>query len=198
MDNRANEDQIWELSTNITRSDRRHSSSASTSSQSAEDRQSSSGTNPSKGRRTRPSVTSISSQLPTVREQKAMRTLSWEIDPKSPDPSQLRSEESVVSSKNVLTDFRKVVSRDSETEKKRQEKLEKYRAECKDQHDIYYRLRDWADSEARREKSWMASLGFQRKAPLPKNQELLTLARHYYPPRVSCYPSIPLLIIFFA
>lgn len=190
MDNRANEDQMWELSTHVSRSDRRHSSSASTSSQSTEDRQASPTTNPSRGRRTRPSVSSISSQLPTVREQKAMRNLSWEIDPKTPEPSQLLSEESMVSSKKVLTDFRRVVSRDPEVEKKRQDKLERYRAECKDHHDAYFRLRDWADCIARREKSWMASLGFQRKAPLPETRELLAIARHYYPPRVGTHPLI--------
>lgn len=184
MDNRANEDQMWELSTHISRSDRRHSSSASTSSQSTEDKQASPNINPSRGRRTRPSVSSISSQLPTVREQKVMRTLSWDIDPKTPEPSGVVLEESMVSSKKVLTDFRKVVSRDLEVEKKRQEKLERYKAECKDHHDVYYRLRDWADCIARREKSWIASLGFQRKALLPEIRELLAVARHYYPPRV--------------
>lgn len=134
-------------------------------------------------------MSSISSQLPTVREQKAMRSLSWEIDPKTPGPFQTTAEESVVSSKNVLTDFRKVVARDTEDEKKKQEKLERYRAECKGPHDVYYRLRDWANSVARRENSWMGALGLQRKVPLPKTEELLAVARHYYPPRVRMFLS---------
>lgn len=183
METRTNEDQVWELNTN---SDRRHSSSASISSQSTEDRNASPSANPSRGRRTRPSVSSISSQLPTVREQRAMRSLSWEIDPKTPEPFQTTAEESVVSSKNVLTDFHKVVVRDAE-DKEKQEKLERYRAECKGPHDVYYRLRDWANSVARRENTWMGMLGFRRKVPLPKTEELLAVARHYYPPRVSMF-----------
>lgn len=182
-------EQMWELSTNVSHSDRdrRHSSSASSSSQSAEDGQISPGSNGSNGRRTRPSVSSVSSQLPTVREQKAQRTLSWEIEKKPSLASRLASDETVISSKDVLTDFRKVASRDPEFEKRRREKLERYRAENTDQRDVYLRLRNWADSNIQRSKSIMPSWIYpsRNKSPLPSIEELLALARHYYPPRVS-------------
>lgn len=181
---RTNEEQMWELTTNVSRSDRdrRHSSSASSSSQSTEDRQ---GSQISNGRRTRPSVGSISSQLPTVREQKERRALSWEVENRQTATPRLGSDETVVSSKKVLTEFRKVASRDPEGEKRRLEKLERYRAENQDQRDVYNRLKDWADSQVETTKGiiprWLYSRG--KKTSLPKTEELLTLARHYYPPR---------------
>lgn len=183
---RSNEEQMWELSTNVSRSDRdrRHSSSASSYSQSTEDRQ---GSQTPNGRRTRPSVSSISSQLPTVREQKERRALSWEIENKPTAGPRLASDETVISSKKVLTDFRKVVSRDPEVEKRRLEKLDRYRAENQDQRDVYNRLKDWADSHDESTKGiiprWLSGRG--KKHSLPKTEELLSLARHYYPPRVS-------------
>lgn len=186
------EDQIWELTTNPSRSDRerKHSSSASSSSKSADEK----GSNGSQGRRARPSVTSISSQLATVREQKEQRALSWERENenKIPGASRLGSDETVISSKKVLTDFRKVAVRDLERDKKRQGKLDRYRAENAGQRDVYERLRDWADSYVKRSKSILPSwaiLGTGFK-PLPKMEELLLLARHHYPPRVSTQTPI--------
>ena len=183
---RTNEEQVWELTTNVSRSDRdrRHSSSASSSSQSTEDRQ---GSQASNGRRTRPSVSSISSQLPTVREQKERRALSWDVDNQPVAPQQPSPDETVISSKKVLTDFRKVASRDPEGEKRRREKSERFRAENQNQRDVYNRLKDWADSHLETTNGivprWLLSHG--KKNPLPKTEELLSLARHYYPPRVS-------------
>lgn len=183
---RTNEEQMWELTTNESRSDRdrRHSSSASSSSQSTEDKP---GSQTSNGRRTRPSVGSISSQLPTVREQKERRALSWEVESHRSGTQRLPSDETVVSSKKVLTEFRKVVSRDPEVEKRRREKLELYRAENQDQREIYNRLKDWADSHVEIPRGiiprWLFNRG--KKHPLPKTEELLALTRHYYPPRVS-------------
>lgn len=176
---------MWELNTSISRSDRRHSSSASTSSRSAEDRQNPSIPDAQKTRRTRPSVSSVSSQLATVREQKEFRTLSWDKESKNPDaPARLKSEETVVSSKDVLKDFRKVAARDPGRDKKRLEKLEVYRAERKRQHAVYGRLKKRADYENRRMKTWIPLLTLGRQPPLPRTDELLALARHYYPPRV--------------
>lgn len=182
----TNEEKMWELTTNASRSDRdrRHSSSASSSSQSTEDRK---GSQTSSGRRTRPSVSSISSQLPTVREQKERRALSWDVDNQRVVPPRLASNETVVSSKKVLTDFRKVASRDPEGEKRRREKSERFRAENQDQRDVYNRLKDWADSHVESTSGiiprWLLFHG--KKSPLPNTEELLSLARHYYPPRVS-------------
>lgn len=179
------EDQMWELTTNPSRSDRerRHSSYASSSSKSADEKSS----NGSQGRRARPSVAAISSQLATVREQKGQRALSWEIENKMLGTSRLDSDEIVISSQKVLTDFRKVAARDPQREKKRQEQLDRYRAENAGQRDVYERLRDWADSHIKRSKSILPSwviLGTGLK-PLPKTEELLLLAQHHYPPRVS-------------
>lgn len=184
------EDQIWELTTNPSRSDRerRHSSSASSCSMSTDSKSS----NGSQGRRARPSVASISSQLATVRELKEQRALSWEIENKMPSASRLDSDEIVISSKKVLTDFRKVAARDPEREIKRQEQLDRYRAENAGQREVYERLRDWADSHIKRSSSILppwAILGTGLK-PLPKTEELLLLARHHYPPRVSTQTSI--------
>lgn len=183
---RTNEEQVWELTTNVSRSDRdrRHSSSASSSSQSTKDRQ---GSQTSNGRRTRPSVGSISSQLPTVREQKERRALSWKTEDQLTVTPRLASEETVVSSKKVLTDFRKVASRDPEGERKRFEKLERYRAENQDQRDVYNQLKDWAGSHVESTKTFIPPWLFRRgkKPRLPKTEALLALARHYYPPRVS-------------
>ena len=176
---------MWELTTNPSRSDQegRHSSSASSSSKSADEKSS----NGSQGRRARPSVASISSQLATVREQKEQRALSWGIENEMSGTSRLDSDETVISSKKVLTDFRKVAARDPQREKKRQEQLDRYRAENAGQRDVYERLRDWADSHIKRSKSILPSwaiLGTGLK-PLPKTEELLLLAQHHYPPRVS-------------
>ena len=176
---------MWELSTNISRSDRRHSSSASTSSKSAEDRQSPSNPDGQKPRRMRPSVSSVSSQLATVREQKEFRTLSWGKNSGSVDPlERLKTEETVVSSKDVLKDFRKVAARDPERDKKRLEKLENYRAENLGHHAVYSRLKKRADYDIQRMKTWVPLLTLGRQPPLPSIDELRALARYYYPPRV--------------
>ncbi len=82
------------------RTDRRHSSSASTSTAVTGD---SGNSAVSGGRRSRPSVASASSQLPTVREQNQMRAMSLNSMNKD-RPSSLAkvgSDEAVVSSKKV-------------------------------------------------------------------------------------------------
>lgn len=175
---------MWELATNPSRSDqgRRHSSSASSSSQSTEDN-----SNSSRGRRSRPSVASISAQLPTVREQKVQRALSWKAEGKPPGGPRLDSDETVISSKKVLTDFRKVASRDPDRDSRRRDQLNRYRAENSGQREVYNRLKSWAEGHLKRSNSLIPSwaLMSSRIEPLPKQEELLALARHYYPPRVS-------------
>lgn len=176
---------MWELNTNVSRSDRRHSSSASTSSKSAEDKSTSSLPDAAKARRMRPSVSSASSQLPTVREQKEFRTFSWGKNAQNSDAAtRLKSEETVVSSKDVLKDFRKVAARDPVRDKKKLEKLERYRAENRGQHAVYGRLKKRADYDIQRMKTWLPRLTLGRQPLLPSTEELLALARHYYPPRV--------------
>ena len=82
------------------RTDRRHSSSASTSTAVTGNSVNTAG---SGGRRSRPSVISASSQLPTVREQNQMRTMSLNSMNKDRPSSlaKLGSDEAVVSSKKV-------------------------------------------------------------------------------------------------
>jgi hypothetical protein len=191
MDSKYQEDQMWELSTNTSRSER-HSSLASSSSRSADDRQGSPNPDGTKSRRMRPSVSSASSQLPTVREQKEFRVVSWEKESREAvPPPQLKSEESVVSSKDVLKDFRKVAARDPERERRRQEKMQKYRVENQGQHAVYSRLKQRVDFDIRRMKSWLPWLTWERRPPLPGTDELLALARHYYPPRVCQSVTCP-------
>lgn len=78
-----------------TGTDRRHSSSASSSTLSTSD---SNDPSSARGRRSRPSVASASSQLPTVREKKEQRALSLD---KPPSLVHFASEETVVSSQKV-------------------------------------------------------------------------------------------------
>lgn len=89
-----------------------------------------------------------------------------------------------MSSKDVLKDFRKVAARDPERDKKRLEKLKGYRAENQGHHAVYSRLKKRADYDIRRMKTWVPLLTLGRQPPLPSTDELLALARYYYPPRV--------------
>ena len=94
-----NEDNIRSESPSA-RTDRRHSSSASTSTAVTGDTGNSTA---SGGRRSRPSVISASSQLPTVREQNQMRAMSLNSVNKDRPSSlaKMGSDEAVVSSKKV-------------------------------------------------------------------------------------------------
>lgn len=136
----SDSNETWEQSSQITKTgsessrsdrDRRHSSSASSSTISA-NRDNSPGSN---GRRTRPSVTSIASALPTVREMHDRRTSSQSsltvprLHHHSSVTSSLTSEETVVSSKKVLTNFQKVAARDPEIEAQRLRKLSRCNSE---------------------------------------------------------------------
>ncbi|KAI4252371.1 MAG: hypothetical protein L6R42_007993, partial [Xanthoria sp. 1 TBL-2021] len=188
----------WEQSLQITktgsessRSDRgrRHSSSASSSTISA-NRDNSPGSN---GRRTRPSVTSIASALPTVREMHDRRTSSQSslTVPRLPHhssvTSSLTSEETVVSSKKVLTNFQKVAARDPEIEARRLRKLSRCNSEHLVQKGVYNRLMDWYDTSYSCLQNRFLGLFFKsrRRPDLPSKEELIGLARHYYPARAD-------------
>ena len=196
------EEPMWELTEDVRRSSspygrsdgRRHSSSASSSSQSTGQADA----RGSAGRRSRPSVSSAAAALATVRESREMQSLSFElsekgstaqkppepIDERPPEP-RLESDETVVSSKNVLTNFEKVASRNPERDKKRREQVAHYRAQNRDQQDVYIRLRRWADMKSQPAKDWMRGIFVDeyKRPPLPKHEELIQLAKHYYPPR---------------
>lgn len=115
-----------------------------------------------------------------------MRVWSWENDPnRLKDLPGLTPDETVVSSKKVLKEFRRVAARNLEREEKRQQKIDEYRAENHGPRSVYERLKKLADDEAQSEKSWISWLGLKMKVPLPAQEELLDCARHYYPPRVG-------------
>lgn len=185
------EQQAWELSEDIQRipssngsSDgRRHSSSASSSSQSTETGPEARG---SAGRRSRPSVSSASAALATVQEQREHRSASLETsEPPSEQRPRFGSEETVVSSKDVLTNFEKVALRKPDQDKRRREQLARYGAQNQGQRHVYERLRRWADTRTMPMKDQIKGLLFEehRQQPLPSHEELIALAKHYYPPR---------------
>ncbi|KAL8698603.1 MAG: hypothetical protein Q9224_001780 [Gallowayella concinna] len=190
--------EVWDLSTQLTKSesvsstsdrDRRHSSSASGTSASANRDHSPA----SDGRRTRPSVTSIAASLPTVREMHHRRTSSQPSLAAPPLPhnssltASLNSEETVVSSKKVLTNFQKVAGRDPEIEARRLRKISRCNTEYFYQKGIYKRLMDWYDTSYNclQNRTLGLFLKSRRRPALPSNDELIGLARHYYPARAD-------------
>ena len=182
------ESAAWELSEDLTAlpspngmSDgRRHSSSASSSSASTGNGADARG---SAGRRSRPSVSSAAAALATVRETD-QASASISSSEKSSLP-RLASEETVVSSKDVLTSFEKVASRKPDQERRRRENLARYGAENRGHRHVYERLRKWADTRTRTAMDSIRGLFWEqyRPEPLPSQQELIDLAKHYYPPR---------------
>ncbi|KAL8664490.1 MAG: hypothetical protein Q9202_003040 [Teloschistes flavicans] len=188
------EDEVWELASQNTKSssatsnsdrDRRHSSSASASS-AYTNRDNSPGSN---GRRTRPSVASVASSLPIVREMHDRRTSSKAslTVPSSTRISSVSTEETLVSSKNVLTNFQKVAARDPGIEEDRIRKLSRYNTEYLRQRSVYNRLIDWSDGPHRCLRNQLLSpiLRSRRRPSLPPKEDLLGLARHYYPARAD-------------
>ena len=131
-----------------------------------------------------------------LKSKKEQRSLSWKLqrppEPRidsadtvvSPEPSP-DSEETVLSSKNVLTNFEKVASRDPDSERRRREQVARYGARDRSQQDVYQRLKRWADKKSRPPKDMMLGLLSEayQQPPLPKHEELVRLAKHYYPPR---------------
>ena len=91
----------------------------------------------------------------------------------------------MLSSKHVLTNFEKVTSRDPESEQKRREQVARYSAQNRNQQDVYGRLKKWADKKSRPPKDVLLGLLFEtyQQPPLPEHEELVRLAKHYYPPR---------------
>ncbi|KAI4203436.1 MAG: hypothetical protein LQ346_001785 [Caloplaca aetnensis] len=164
--------------------ERRHSSSASSSSISA-NRDHSPGSN---GRRTRPSVTSVAASLPAVREMHDRRNTSQSSLTVPPiHHSSVSSDETVVSTKKALTNFQKVAARDPRVEENRVRKLSQCKEEYNQQKSVYDRLVDWADSSYNNVGNQILGLlaTSRRRPPLPSKCELLGLANHYYPARAD-------------
>ncbi|KAL8969187.1 MAG: hypothetical protein Q9183_002111 [Haloplaca sp. 2 TL-2023] len=164
--------------------DRRHSSSASASTIS-DNRDHS----PGSTRRTRPSVVSIAASLPTVREMHDRRTSSQVVQtvPATLHNSSMSSDETVVSSKNVLTNFQKVAARDPLIEEERIRKISRSNIQHLRQKGVYDRLVDWSDGPYRCLKNQLLSPFKEscRRPPLPPKDDLVGLARHYYPARAD-------------
>ncbi|CAF9933208.1 hypothetical protein IMSHALPRED_009091 [Imshaugia aleurites] len=185
MDQPFKEEIVWDPSAQeatrnqspTSATERRHSSSASTYTQSTNDSNNSAG---SRGRRPRPSVVSVSSQLPTLQEKNLHKTKSG--DHRS-DLSHLSSGETVVSSQKVLTSFNKVATRNVEKEEGRRRQLERFNIENEDQREVYERLKKWADSQYKGTKDWLLAWATSKRTSPPHVEELKSLARHYYPPR---------------
>ncbi|KAL8866196.1 MAG: hypothetical protein Q9174_006444, partial [Haloplaca sp. 1 TL-2023] len=187
------EHEIWESTSQLTNTaslssnadrDRRHSSSASASTIS-DNRDHS----PASARRTRPSVVSIAASLPTVREMHDRRTSSQTAQtlPPTLHNSSMSSDETVVSSKNVLTNFQKVAARDPLIEQERVRKLSRSNTQNLRHKGVYDRLIDWSDGPYRCLKNQLLSpfMESRRRPPLPPKDDLVSLARHYYPARAD-------------
>jgi hypothetical protein len=89
---------------------------------------------------------------------------------------------------DVLRDFGKVVlrSRDPEIEEIKRRKLELYKQRIQQQRPTLNRLIKWADADVQTAKDWVLfALRFFRRPPLPKDYELISLARHFFPPRMA-------------
>ncbi|CAD6589105.1 MAG: hypothetical protein ASARMPREDX12_003591 [Alectoria sarmentosa] len=187
MDQPSKEEPAWDPTPNETTrnlspnlvAERRHSSSASTSTRSTND---SNDTFGSGGRRSRPSVASTLSQLPTVREKNLQRIISKDKPPSLSHPD---SEETVVNSQKVFTSFNKIATRNVEREEARRQQLDRFKLENGNQHQVYERLKKWADTQYTGSKEWLLAWAMPeyRQTPLPHVEELKSLAWHYYPPR---------------
>ena len=80
-----------------------------------------------------------------------------------------------------------MVSRNVEKEEARQKQVDRYDDENKVQREIHKRLVKWANTENKTWTERLLSFFIPRfkQAPLPDNEELKSLARHYYPPRAE-------------
>ena len=97
------------------------------------------------------------------------------------------TDETVVSSKKVLTNFEKVAARDPEIEARRIRKLSRCNTEYNRQRAVFDRLIDWHDSKFYTLQSRILGLFSKqhRRPPRPPQGELIDLARHYYPGRAD-------------
>jgi hypothetical protein len=98
------------------------------------------------------------------------------------------SNEAPLATTDTLRDFGKILSRsrDPELEEAKRRKLEQYKQRTQRQRPTLLKLIRWADADVQTGKDWILyALRFFRRPPLPKDQELISLARHFYPPRME-------------
>ena len=72
-----------------------------------------------------------------------------------------------------------------EREEARRQQLDRFKLENGNQHQVYERLKKWADTQYTGSKEWLLAWAIPeyRQTPLPHVEELKSLAWHYYPPR---------------
>ena len=72
-----------------------------------------------------------------------------------------------------------------EKEEARRQQLDRFNLENENQHEVYERLKKWADTQYTGPKEWLLAwvIPKYQQAPLPHVEELKSLIRHYYPPR---------------
>ena len=139
----------------------------------------------SESRRMRPSVSSASSKLTTVRELHEQRRNHGFPLPESTVKEEQKLEEAVIGSMKVLTNFERVAFQNPRKEQEHAQRVKQYEQQNRHQRRVYAQLKQWADLDLR-------SLGQQvrsiyrkdlRRPSLPKMGDLVDLAMHHYPPR---------------
>ena len=187
---RPSDEAMWELSETTTRrgsspsaSDgRRPSGTESTTSQSAD------GTGALKGgesRRMRPSVSSASSKLATVSEMNEQRRAQTMPIIRPEAKATLTSEESVLSSQKVLTNFEKVAFQNPQKEHEHSKRVKKEQDKMWYQQRVYAQLKKWADLDSRSVGERLQAFYKEdfRRPSLPSMDDLVDLVKQQYPPR---------------
>ena len=130
-------------------------------------------------RKTRALVSSAPSQVALLKEQ---RTRSSGID--SAEKVPIVSVDPPVPTTKVLEHFEKVVSRGTNRERKN-DTLDYYKITNQRQRQTLDRLKQWADAAIRPSIDWVLSFALKcyRRPLRPDDEELITLARHFYPLR---------------
>ncbi|KAH0565257.1 hypothetical protein GP486_001354 [Trichoglossum hirsutum] len=105
-----------------------------------------------------------------------------------PIDGKVPSNEAPLATTDTLQDFGRILSRarDPEAEERKRRKLDQYKRGIQCQRLTLLRLIKWADADIKTTKDWIIyALRFFRRPPLPRDQELISLARHFFPPRME-------------
>ena len=133
----------------------------------------------------RPSVSSASSKLTTVKELHEQRRAQT-LPPQSVDVKEKAMvEEAVMSSQKVLTNFEKVAFRNPRKESEHAIRVRECEDTNRNQRQVYAQLKKWADLDSRSMGEYAKSIFHQelRRPHLPDMDNLVSLAKHHYPPR---------------
>ena len=187
---RPSDEPMWELPEEASRrgsspgvsDDRRLSATESSASQSVDSTGAPKG---SESRRMRPSVSSASSKLTTVKElheQRRAQSLPVQRTNVKEVPA---LEEAVMSSQKVLTNFEKVAFRNPRKESEHTIRVRECEDENRGHRQVYVQLKKWADLNSRSLGEYAKSVFHKelRRPHLPDMDSLVNLAKHHYPPR---------------